>query len=108
MWRPRRPISAKPAPIPAIIPTTIAINVKPAWIGEKPSPSWANSETQSSSPPNAPEERERDEDPAGVGAVGQQSGLDQRIAPAVALPYDKRAEQQRARAQEVGRETVPD
>ena len=40
--------------MPRIIPTTIGVNVRPAWIGDQPSPSWPKSETQSSRPPKAP------------------------------------------------------
>ncbi len=40
--------------MPAIMPMTIGVSDRPAWIGDHPSPSWPYSDMQSSSPPNAP------------------------------------------------------
>ena len=95
-WRPNRPTTANPTPIPAIIPTTIAISVSPAWTGEKCSPSWANSETQSSSPPNAPKKAS-----AGRGCRSCRYGwpatrLDQRIAVTASPPQHEHAEAHRS------------
>jgi hypothetical protein len=53
-WRPSRLTSMPDTSMPTIMPATIGVRVRPAWIGDHPSPSWPYSDTQSSSPPKAP------------------------------------------------------
>ena len=40
--------------MPTTMPITIGVRVRPAWMAEKPSPSWVKRETQRSRPPKAP------------------------------------------------------